>query len=120
MTNPFEVHNHFQALYEKRLAVPIDGRAGNFITYLNEQYPATISPFRVMQRLKPDGGGFQSFLTGQAIVRKEVLPAGTVFKSGYRLSATQVNGSTRDCQVDSVEDTMTEWRLNLWDVNYKA
>jgi len=109
------------------LSAPIAGVVGNFVScalYVaggsvpEAQYPATIGQFVVQQVLKD--GGFSPRLMGQAILRKSILPAGTYFKTGQKITATQAGGSVRSCQVDSIEDTFTEWRLNLWDVNEKA
>ena len=57
---------------------------------------------------------------GQAIIRKALLPAGTVFKTGHALIVTQAGGSVRTCQIEDIEDTFTELRLNLWDKNEGA
>lgn len=127
MANPFQEHADNMEAYEEILAEPINGVVGNFIecTLFNAngavpsaQYVATVGQFIVRQVL--GAGGFSPRLMGQAIVRKTVLPAGTYFKTGQKLKVTQVGGSIRQCQVEDIEDTFTEWRLNLWDVNQAA
>ena len=127
MTNPFSEHAQNMEEYENMLSAPIAGGVGNFVTcalftaagaVAEKQYPATVGQFTVQGVLKD--GGFSPRLMGQVIIRKSILPAGTYFKTGQKITATQAGGSVRACQVETIEDTFTEWRLNLWDVNEKA
>lgn len=131
MPNPFEEHSNHMADYEGMLADPVTGvtsAAGCSITcalfiagaasVASATYPAIVGHFIVRQALK--AGGFSPQLMGQAIVRKNALPAGATFRSGQKLTVAQVGGSIRQCQVEDIEDTFTEWRLNLWDTNEKA
>lgn len=126
-SNPFEEHAQNMKAYEYMLAVPIDTVVGNFIEcalftaagpVASKQYVATIGQFVLRQVLV--AGGFSPRLMGQAIIRKSTLPAKTYFKTGQELKATQVGGSIHQCQIESIEDTFTEWRLNLWSKNQSA
>lgn len=126
--NPFQAHADNMAAYEIELEQPIAGMVGNSInaalwnsngkTNPAANYPATISRFEIKQVF--GNGGFSPRLMGQAIVRKSVLPAGTYFRTGDRLTAVQSGGSVRSCQIEDIEDQFTEYRLNLWDVNQGA
>ena len=127
--NPFEEHANNMALYEQECAEPVTGISttpsvqypvdgGGQPTSATATYAATIGHFMVEQILTQNG--FSPKLMGQAIIRKSLLPVGTSFATGQKLIATQVGGSVRSCQIDSIEDTFTEWRLNLWDNNQGA
>ena len=125
--NPLAEQDANMAEYENLLAEAMDDVAGNFIncavwvsggSVAAAQYPATVGHFVVRQILGP--GGFSPRLMGQAIVRKANLPDGAFFKTGDKLTVTQAGGSVRACQVEDIEDTYTEWRINLWDVNQGA
>lgn len=127
MSNPFQEHADNMEAYEEFLSDPINGKTGNTIEcglfnkngrVASAVYPATVGRFVVQQIL--GAGGFSPRLMGQAIVRKSVLPDGTYFKTGQQLTVSQVGGSVRGCQVEDIEDTFTEWRLNLWDKNQGA
>ena len=126
--NPFQEHANNMAAYETELAEPINGVVGNSIQYplavtgvpspSTTTYPATVGHFMIKQVLM--AGGLSPRLVGQAIVRKSVLKPGVVFKTGQRLLAAQVGGSNRLCQIEEIEDTFTEYRLNLWDISQSA
>lgn len=127
--NPFQAHAENMAAYEEVLAEPVPGVTspapsieGEVFTangaVASDVYPATVGHFILEQVLVP--GGFSPRLMGQAIVRKAVLPAGAFFKTGRKFTVCQVGGSVRRCQVESIEDTFTEWRLNLWDQSQGA
>ena len=101
--NPFEEHAQNMLAYEGLLAEPINGVTGNTITtglfisggarVATAVYPATVGHFMVRQVLGV--GGFSPRLIGQAIVRKEALPAGAYFTSGQIMDVAQVGGSVR-------------------------
>ena len=126
--NPFEQHADNMRSYEELLAIPIGDKpapsvqypldAGGRVTAGTKTYAATVGQFVIRQVLS--NGGFSPRLMGQAIIRKSLLPDGTAFHTGHKLIATQAGGSVRVCQIDDIEDTFTEWRLNLWDVNQGA
>lgn len=126
--NPFQEHDANQLEYEAELAQPINGVVGNTIQFpldnkgnvipTTATMPATISHF-VMKDLLVDGG-ISPQLVGQAIIRKAVVPANTHFRRGFLVIANQVGGSSRGCVISDVEDTFTEWRLNLWDKSERA
>ena len=126
--NPLQQHADSMAAYEAMLAEPIAGSPAPSIQYpldnsglpteATKTYPATVGHFIVRQVLT--NGGFSPRLMGQAIVRKAGLPPGTVFHTGQLLIVTQAGGSVRTCQIEDIEDTFTEWRLNLWDKNEGA
>ena len=127
--NPFAEHADNMDSYEQECSEPIHGvstspsvqypvdGSGN-PTATTKTYVATVGQFMVQQIL--GSGGFSPQLRGQAIIRKILLPAGTVFHTGQMIVATQVGGSVRVCQIQDIEDTFTEWRLNLWDQNQGA
>jgi hypothetical protein len=129
--NPFDEHAANMAGLEAIYAQPTaNGATGNYIlaaltlangqTVATAQYPATVGHFVVQQVLTSGGGGFTPRLMGQVVVRKNVLPATAQFHTGDQLTVAQVGGSVRKCQVENVEDTFTEWRLNLWDTSQFA
>jgi len=127
--NPFEEHAGNMALYEQECAEPVtDVSTSPSVQYpldvsgnpttKTAAYAATVGQFTIQQILTQTG--FSPKLMGQAIIRKSLLPSGTKFATGQKLIATQVGGSVRVCQIESIEDTFTEWRLNLWDTNQGA
>ena len=118
--NPFDVHSQLMAQYQEMLAPQVNGMDGNYVIYAGNQYPAVVSHFQVQQMLAPNGGGFTPMLMGQAIIQKNILPAGINFRSGQFITAAQVGGSVRQCQIESVDDEFGEYRLNLWDKSQKA
>ena len=116
--NPFQEHAENMEAYEVMMAEPIEGKSGGSVQYLGKDIPATVGRFIVRQVFV--GAGFSPRLMGQAIVRKAVVPENIVFYTGQQLTVTQVGGSIRECMIDDIEDTFTEWRLNLWDKNEAA
>jgi hypothetical protein len=117
--NPFEEHADNMVDYQVELAEPINGFIGDFVVYAGAQIVAVVGHFVVHQVLV--AGGFSPRLIGQAIIQKSALAGSAVnFATGQKLTVKQVGGSIRQCQIESIEDTFTEWRLNLWDKNESA
>lgn len=114
--NPFAAHNENMQAYEAMCAEPVNGQAGGFVFYRSdqkpngEQYPATVGVFSLQQFPSKNGGGWSpSFGSlAEVIVRKDVLPAGVAFKTGKRITATQIGGSQYQCEIILAQDTFTE------------
>lgn len=116
--NPYAVHSSAHQMLQQILAEPIAGQTGGWILYAGAKYPARISPFNVRQVLKE--GGFSPMTLGTAIVSKSDLPAGINFKSGDYVTAVAPGGQSRDCQIEAMDDLITEFGLTLWDKNQSA
>jgi len=121
--NPFEVQSAGHQMLQKILAEPVNGTVGGQIIYPDVNgsiYPATISTFKVIQELDPKGGGLTPKLVGSAIITKTVLPDSVVFKSRQLITVVMSGGHERQCQIESVDDQVTEWWLELVDRNQGA
>lgn len=126
--NPFAAHAANMVAYQEMCSEPVNGAAGNTIQYpvsnagavagATKTFAATVGHFVVRQVYV--GNGFSPRLVGQAIIQKNILPAGTDFHTGQFLIATQIGGATYVCQIQDIEDTYAEFRLNLWAQNQGA
>lgn len=116
--SPFEAHDRNEALWDATMAETVNGKPGASVVFGGKTYPASVGPFFIKQIFQ--GGGFSPRLTGQAIVRKANLPALPAKFVGQQMLVNQPGGSSRTCQISDVEDTYTEWRINLWDVSQGA
>lgn len=108
------------------LAEPIHGQTGGSILYVptGAVYPARVSPFQMQQILV--AGGLSPMRLGTVIVSKSDLPDGitgdpdTAFAVGTFITATMPGGQRHVCEVYSVDDEITEFKLTLWDKNQRA
>ena len=116
--NPFQEHSLNMQDYEITLADPVNNVVGDYIVYGGSKFTAVVSRFEQRQVLV--AGGFTPRFLAQVIVQKKNVPTTTVFKTGQAVTAYQVGGGIHKCQVESVEDTFLEWRINLWDIGERA
>ncbi|MDE2019955.1 MAG: hypothetical protein KGJ13_06455 [Patescibacteria group bacterium] len=118
--NPFDAHAQLMGQYQTILAEPANGgQQGDVIVYAGAKITAVISDFKIDDLVRL-AGGVSPRMTGQAIVQKSAVPRTVQFKVGQNLTVTQVGGSVRNCQIESLDDVFTEFRLNLWDMAQNA
>ena len=119
--NPFQQHAENMKAYEQILAEPLTANDQvNSVDYRGRNIVATVGPFMEQQVLKADGGGFQRVLMAEVIIQKTAVPAATDFKTGQWITVNQLGGTSRKCRVDSVQDTYTEFRVNVIDASQGA
>jgi hypothetical protein len=117
--NPFQAHAENMKAYEEMCAEPVNPEVQeNTITIQSGTYTAIVGAF--LRRDIFINGGVSPHLIGEVIVQKSVLPTGTKFSFGQKITAVPIGGPAHQCQVYGQDNTFTEWRLQLFDVNEGA
>ena len=93
---------------------------GATLTYNAATYPCSIGDAGVNARFVQ--GGFSPNVEIMVVIRKSVLPAGTVLKVGTLLAIQDAFGTVRNMKIaaDGVRDLVFAWQLNCSDVNQNA
>jgi hypothetical protein len=116
--NPFAAFAANMKAYEAMTSEPVNEAEGNYVLYGDNRITAVVSNFMVRQVLV--NGGFSPMLVAEAIIQKDAVPEGAVFKTGQNITAVQVGGESHECQIQAVDGDFTEFRLQLVDVNEGA
>jgi hypothetical protein len=80
-------------------------------------YNAIILPIQEHQLPRQSGGGLVPTLLCTCSVLKSDLPVATVFKTGQYIYVNPVWSYQRFCQIFSIEDCFTSWKLTVFDVS---